>query len=149
MQNEAQKRVLYYGGRKTNKLVRCYRKKALGVFRVEVEMHSGLLQDISTLDDFLFLPDLVSPKHCRFVGVDWNRLEKHLKGRPSGDGSRIIAGARRRADSLERVRRYLKRKGLVNVHRFLAPLAINNEIKAALERWARHFKKDSLWASTK
>jgi hypothetical protein len=144
--NDEKKRALSYGGRKADKLVRCYQKDGLGVFRVEVELHSGLLRrnDISTLDDFLYLPDIVYPKHFQFVALNWRRLEQYLRRRLGDEGSRIIAGARRRAASLQRVRRYLNRSGVLNVHRFLVPLALNEEISRALDRWARHFKKESL-----
>jgi hypothetical protein len=141
--------VLYYGTRKTDKLVRCYRKKCLDIFRVEVELHSRLLRDVSTLDDFVFLPDVVYPKHFQFVAFDWGRLQQYLSRRPGDEGSRIISGARRRSSSLHRVRRYLDSKGVVNFHRFLVPLALNEEVSRALDRWARHFKKESLWVSTR
>jgi hypothetical protein len=141
--------VLRYGSRKTGKFVRCYRKKELGVDRVELELHSRLLRNISTLDDFLCLPETVYPKHLQFVEFDWRRLEEHLNRRPADESSRIIAGAKRRAASIRRVRRYLHKHGVANIHRFLVPLAMNSEISGALDRWARHFKKGSLWESTK
>lgn len=149
MQNKEKQRALRYGGRKTGKLVRCYEKPKLGVFRTEVELHSGILRrnDISTLDDFLCLPDVVYPTHLQFVEFDWGRLEQHLNAKSSSNGRRIIAGAKRRADSLRRVRRYLNRKGVVNIHRFLVPLAMNKQVRRALDRWARHFKKGSLWVT--
>lgn len=149
MQNEEKRRALYYGGRKADKYVRCYQKDELGVFRVEVELHSGLLRrnDIATLDDFIYLPEVIHPKHLQFVTFDWGRLEQHLNRGPSDDGSRIIAGAKRRAASLRRVRHYLTRNGVVNIHRFLVPLALNEEVSRALDRWARHFKKNSLWVN--
>jgi hypothetical protein len=137
--------TLRYGGRKTGKLVRCYWKEELGVDRVEVELHSSLLRNISMLDDFLYLPDTVYPKHLQFVEFDWRRLEQHLSRRPANESSRIIAGAKRRAASLQRVRRYLDKHGVANVHRFLVPLAMNDEVSRALDRWARHFKEGSLW----
>jgi hypothetical protein len=144
VQNEEKKRALYYGGRKTDKLVRCYQKDTLGVFRVELELHSGLLCDITTLDDFLYLPDVVYPNHFQFVDFDWNRLEKYLSKRLGDESRRIIAGAKGRSLSLQRVRRYLNRKGVANVHRFLVPLAVNEKARRALDKWVRQFKKGSL-----
>lgn len=149
MQNKEKTNALRYGGRKTGKLVRCYWKKELGVFRVEPELHSSLLRNISTLDDFPYLPDIVYPKHLQFVEFDWRRLEQHLSKRPPDESSRIIAGAKRRAVSIRRVRRYLHKHGVVNIHRFLVPLSMNDEVSRALDRWARHFKKGSLWVNTK
>jgi hypothetical protein len=136
---------LLYGSRKAAKLVRCYNKKELGVFRIEVEPHGSLLRrnQISTLDDFIFLPDVIYPKHLLFVEVDWDHLKRYLVERFGEAGYRIAAGARKRAASLERLRRYLKRKGVVNIHRFFVQLALNNDVDQALRRWARNFKKES------
>ena len=80
MQRQKPDGVLYYGGRKSDKFVRCYKKGALTVFRVEVELHSKLLRDhsVSELDDFRLLPDVVYPKHLLFVEIDWGRLEQYL-----------------------------------------------------------------------
>jgi hypothetical protein len=146
------KRVLYYGSRKTDKLVRCYQKDELGIFRVEVEVHGSLLRrnNISTLDDFIYLPELIYPKHLQFVDLDWKRLKQYLaRNFIAGEGGLVIAGARKRAASLQRLRRYFSRKGIVNVHRFLVPLPLNEQVSRALSRWARHFKKESLWVRTK
>jgi hypothetical protein len=43
------------------------------------------------------------------------------------------------------LKRYLSRQGIVNFnfHRFLVPLSINANIKRALKKWARNFKKES------
>lgn len=141
--------TLRYGSRKTGKFVRVYWKKELGVDRVEVELHSRLLRNILTLDDFVYLPDIVFPQHLRFVEFDWRRLEQHLSRRPADECSRIIAGAKRRVASLQRVRRYLDKHGVANIHRFLVPMAMNKEVSRALDRWARHFKKGSRWAKAK
>ena len=149
MQNNEKTKALRYGGRKTGKLVRCYWKKELGVFRVEPELHSSLLRNISALDDFSYLPDIVYPKHLQFVEFDWRRLEQQLSRRPAGESRRIIAGARPRSSSFQRVRRYLHKHGIANIHRFFVPLPINDQVSRALDRWARHFKKGSLWAKAK
>jgi len=151
VRNEEKERVLYYGGRKTDKLVRCYQKDRLRVFRVEVELHANPLQrnGISTLDDFIHLPDLIYPKHLRFVVLNWKRLEQYLTKNLGAESDRVIAEARRHVASLHRLRRYFRKKGVVNVHRFFVPLTLNDEVSRALNRWARHFKKESLWVSTK
>jgi hypothetical protein len=149
--NDEKSRALSYGCRKADKLVRCYQKDSLGVFRVEAELHSGLLRhnDISTLDDFLHLPGIVYTTHFQFVALDWRRLERYLSRRLGHESSRIIVGARGRAASLRRVRRYLRRNGVVNLHRFFVPLTLNEEVSRALDRWVRQFNKESLWVSTK
>src|SRR5437763_1287507 len=109
-----EERVLYRGSRKSGKFVRCYPKTQLGVFRVELQFQSPLLHNncISTIDDLQQLPDLVQPKHLQFVDVNWSQLEKYLRRRFHRDASRILTGARKRATSLKRLRRYLRRKGI-------------------------------------
>jgi len=151
MPNEEKNGKLCYGSRKADKFVRCYFKDELKMFRVEVELHSSLLRqhDISTLDDFICLPEIIHPKHLQFVDLDWERLKGYLTRNFGDEGNRINAGAAKRGASLQRLRRYLGRKGVVNVHRFLVPLALNDEIGKALNKWARHFKKESLWVNTK
>ena len=145
MQRQKSDGVLYYGGRKSDKFVRCYEKDGLTVFRVELELHSGLLRhhSVLTLADFRFLADLIYPKHLLFVEVDWRRLEKYLAKRFGSYGSQILAGAREREVSLQRVRNYLTSCGVENVHRFLVPLAMNKEVAAALNKFARTFGKQS------
>ena len=150
MQKEETKRILYYGSRKADKFVRCYHKDNLGVFRVEVELHPSLLRqnDILTLDDFIYLPDVICPKHLQFVELDWDHLKRYL-ARTLGDaGDRVYAGAQKRASSLRRLRSYLGRKGVVNFHRFLVPLTLNNDISRALDRWARNFKMGARYGKT-
>lgn len=145
MQGKKPSRVLYFGSRKSDKFVRCYQKEGLQVFRVELELHSRLLRrhSVSTLDDLRSLPGVVYPKHLQFVEFDWERLERYLTKRFGAQASRILAGARKGEASLQKVRRYLTRQGVVNVHRFLVPLAINKEIVHALNRWARTFRRRS------
>jgi hypothetical protein len=130
---------LYWGGRKSDKFVRCYKKKELACYRVEVELHSKLLkrEQILTLNDFDGIPDAIYPRHFQLVDVDWRRLKQHL-GRKR-HGRDLIAGAQLRAASLSRLRRYLRRNGVANVHRFFVPLAINDEIDRAFTRWIRNF----------
>jgi hypothetical protein len=137
---EKQDRVLYWGGRKSDKLVRCYYKKELARYRVEVELHSQLLkrEQISILDEFEGIPDAVFPRHFQFVEVNWRRLKRHLLRKRNGHA--LIAGAQLRAASLSRLRRYLRRHRIVNFHRFLVPLAINDKIDRALTRWIRDFQ---------
>jgi hypothetical protein len=131
---------LYYGSRKSDKYVRCYPKKNLG-FRVELELHSGLLRQhsISALADLRRLPEVIYPKHLHLVAPDWKKLEKYLSRKFGGDSHRILIRAQRRSVSLHRMQRYLKRKGVPNFHRFLVPLALNRHIASALMKWASHF----------
>jgi hypothetical protein len=133
--------VSYWGGRKSDKLVRGYRKRELACYRVELELHSQLLrrEKISTLDDFEGLIDAIYPKHVQFVDVDWDRLRRHL-GRKRHSQA-LIAGAQHRAASLSRLRHYLRRRGISNFHRFLVPLAINKKIDRAITTFFLDFKE--------
>jgi hypothetical protein len=145
MRNEEKNEKLRYGSRKANKFVRCYHKDELGVFRVEVELHASLLRqnDISTLDDFVYLPYVICPKHLLFVAVDWKLLTQYLSNNLD-EGRQVGVEARECAASLRRVRRYLKKKGVVNFHRFVVSMPLNEEVGRALKRWAHHFKKEAL-----
>ena len=102
--------------------MRCYEKKEVDSYRVELELHSQLLrrEKISTLDDFEGLIDAIYPKHFQFVDVAWDRLKRHLRGKRHG--RTLIVGAEHRAASLSRLRHYLRRHGITNFHRFLVPL---------------------------
>jgi hypothetical protein len=133
--------VSYWGGRKCDKFVRAYQKEEVDSYRVELELHSQFLnrEDISALGDFDFLQNAIYPRHFQFVDVDWDRLERHL--RQKRHGRSLIAGARKRGNSLSRVRRYLRRHGIRNFHRFLVPLAINKKIDRAFTRWIRKFEE--------
>lgn len=134
------KSYLYWGSRKSGKLIRCYKKEVVHGYRVELELHSHLLkrEQISTLDDFDGIPDAIYPRHFQFVDVDWRRLKQHLLRKHHGRA--LLAGAQLRAASLSRLRHYLRRHGIRNFHRFLVPLAINENIDRALTRWIRDFE---------
>jgi hypothetical protein len=142
---------LRYGGRKSGKLVRCYWKEEKGVYRVEVELHSRLLtrHGISDPRDLVKAAQVLYPKHIQFVEFDWEKLRLHLAKKKGENAQSILVGALSRANSMGRVSRYLRRKGIQNVHRFLVPLTLNNKISQALNQWARHFKKELLWVNTK
>jgi len=133
-------RVLYWGGRKSEKFVRCYKKKELGCYRVELELHSRVLRDANVLtpDDIDGLGVVIHPRHCQFVDVDWRHLERYLRQKDNGDA--LIRGAKKRANSISRLRRYLRRHGIVNFHRLLVALPINKQIDRALTRWMGNFQ---------
>ena len=137
---------LYYGGRKADKLIRCYEKPKVGAYRVELELHSGLLRrhSISALDDLVRLPALVCPKHLQLVDLDWSRLRRHLANKIGSSSDGVIAAARRRRTSLSRLRQYLRRKGVANTHRFLVPRTMNKDVSRALKEWVRGFDGEQI-----
>jgi hypothetical protein len=134
--------ALRYGCRKSSKLVRCYSKAGLNVFRVELELHGSLLRNVANLQEFPHLARVVYPRHLRFVAVQWRRLERYLLRRFGGKGTRIARDSRRQAaSSLQTLLRFLKTKGVPNAHRFLVPLSINQRVFRALHDWARRFNE--------
>lgn len=130
-----------YGGRKGDKLVRCYWKEAAVSFRIELELHSAWLRrnGIRMLEDLRKLPRLLYPNHVRFVRVDWIALEKYLsRGRLAP--KEVIRRAQAQSDSIHRVMECLRRIPAVhNAHRFLLPLRANHAVQRALKRWAQNY----------
>jgi hypothetical protein len=137
---------LRYGGRGSSKLVRCYWKRQVGCFRVELELHSALLRRYSVCKVHQ-LGNVVAnlcPAHVRFVSIRWSKLEPHLARKFGGDAQRVCEEARRCAgSSLRSAARFLSREGVANVHRFLQPLRANRDIQTALRRWAEPFLRDA------
>jgi hypothetical protein len=132
---------LYFGSRKSDKFVRCYEKEGVDSYRVEPELHPRLLrrEQIRTLDDFDGLAVTICPKHFQFVDVDWGRLERHLMQKRHNQV--LIAGARKRVNSLARLRRFLRRHGITNFHRFLKSHPLNKKIDRAITSFIRDFQE--------
>jgi hypothetical protein len=122
--------------------VRCYGKHELGIFRVEIELHSGLLRShsITQADDLVQLADLVYPKHVQFVDFDWERLKLYLTRKMGKRGKGIFVEAKERATSIRNAARYLRKAGVSNLHRFYRPLPINRSLTCSLDTWVRTFK---------
>jgi hypothetical protein len=139
---------LRFGGRGSPKLVRCYWKPALDCFRVELELHAALLRRFS-IADITDLPKVrraVFPRHFRFVGFKWRRLESHLLRKFDSEGRSIYEEVRRRSEiSLQSALRFLKGKEVANAHRFLRALRLNEDVERALDAWASRY---SAWGIT-
>jgi hypothetical protein len=130
-----------YGSRKGQKLVRCYSKKELNSFRVELELHSAWLRryGISQLEDLRKLPASLFPNHFRFVDLDWKRLEKCLLHRGL-QAAQIIEEAKQKSDSIHGVLWFLRRSaGVNNAHRFLVDGYGNQTIQESLKKWSQQF----------
>ena len=134
---------LRFGGRKSAKLVRCYWKQEINAYRVEVELHPGVLDQrkIVAVQDLPKAAKAIYPKHVHFADIDWKKLRLYLARREGQNGKAIFEGAVKRRKSMRRVTQYLRRHGIPNVHRFLVPLAMNKQVKQALETWALQFEK--------
>lgn len=128
-----------YGGRKSDKLVRCYWKNEVNAFRIEVELHSAWLHRyaIRTHQDFERLPGALFPRHFRFARVDWVALKKYLSHRGL-NAAEIIARARAQSDSIHSLLRFLRTGvSVLNAHRFLRTLKSSQLVKTELEEWLR------------
>jgi hypothetical protein len=142
---------LRYGARKSGKLIRCYWKQQVNAFRVELELHSRLLSKGRRKKEqnfnFRNVPDRilpsVCPDHIQFVRFRWEALAKYLTRRFGQQGMDILEQARAKARvSLRSATRFLRRKRVNNVHRFLVPMRINKAIRAALTKWEIDFHND-------
>jgi hypothetical protein len=134
--------VIHYGSRKGPKLIRIYMKEELGVFRIEGEFHSLFLRRhrVEKEQDISDVADAFCPAHIRFVDIDWKRLRQYLtRKHGKARAKQLLKSARRRRSSIRRVTRYLRLKGVPNVHRFYRPLELNKEVKWALEKWSTQF----------
>jgi len=133
---------LRFGSRKSDKLVRCYQKSELALYRVELELHSPWLRKhrINTLHDLERLPALVFPAHLRFVRLDWVRLATYVR-RHGLPAETVPLEAKVRASSILAVMGYLRQEvGLPNIHRFLRPLPLNADVEWALRKWSERWK---------
>jgi hypothetical protein len=129
---------LRYGSRSSAKLVRCYFKEPISSFRVELEIHSALIRKYSAsqIQDLSSCVMRLYPAHIRFLQFSWKTLRNHLMRKFDTRGELVLAETKKRASiSLRRATRYLSRQGISNVHRFLRPLAINDEMERALRDW--------------
>ena len=134
---------LVYGGRKSDKLVRCYWKESVASFRVEFEFHSRLLRTnrIVAIADLARLADFVHLNHVRFVRINWEKLRNYLSDRTSIPDVSQKACSQRHA--IHRTLKFLRNEaGVRNIHRFLVPLlTLNRDIQKALRYWSRNFQK--------
>jgi hypothetical protein len=135
---------LRYGTRHSPKLVRCYWKEQVNAYRVEIELHSQLLGrfGVNKTQDPTEIDFGIVPKHFRFARLRWRALSEYVNRSMGSDGEYILAGARERAaTSILKALRFLRRKGIPNVHRFLKPLAMNERVKKAIADWAFEFHR--------
>jgi hypothetical protein len=137
---------LRYGSRGSPKLVRCYFKERLGRYRIELEIHSGLLRKLGIASGYELgrLASQLLPAHFQFVGFRWDQLRAHLvKKFGQVEADLILEEARERSDSsLRDATRYLSQSGVTNVHRFFGRLKLNRPIQSAMSRWAKRFPVD-------
>jgi hypothetical protein len=141
---------LRFGSRKSGKLIRCYQKDEVNAYRIELELHSRLLnkgrrerarQHAYELGfDIHEVAFDIIPRHLSFVRVDWSSLKKYVERRFGKLSNRIIKTAKLSAHrSLSDLKHFLRETGVNNVHRSLLPMKINKSINKALTSWALDF----------
>jgi hypothetical protein len=69
------------------------------------------------------------------------RLEAHIRRRLRYPED-LIRKAREREENLDQLLRLLRELSISNPARFLVPLPLNAEIRKALVRWKRQWKRD-------
>jgi hypothetical protein len=130
-----------YGSRKSRRFVRCYWKKELGIFRVEVQISSRWYRESNKCDRTMWglaaLP--IFPNDLFFARFDWEALDTFLTR--FGPRYRIVFDeAKKRSGSIHKLLHYLRvEAGIGTADRFLRPLKINIEIARAWRSWARDF----------
>jgi hypothetical protein len=135
----------HYGSRKSDKFIRHYFKECVNAYRVEGEFHSSFLRrhQIENGEELVDVAREFYPGHIRFVDINWPKLAIHMRRKFGKDEAKmILRGAQKRAASIRRVARYLRRKGVTNVHRFYRNLEINKDVQRALEDWAVRFEHE-------
>jgi hypothetical protein len=123
--------TLHYGTRRSAKFVRCYWKKEIRAYRVELELHSELKVPES---DCLLYQLTVKPDDFRFVNFDWRTLDRHLRGK-GVRGKTIAAGSRLHSDSIHKLLRYLRSAHINNLDQFLGTSEKDPLIRDAIKAW--------------
>jgi hypothetical protein len=134
-------RTAFYGARHSDKLIRCYRKENLNVFRVELELHSRLLRryGITQIRDLRKLAAALCPRHLNFVRLDWAALGNYFL-RSGFRRNEIFQRLRKKAASIHAAMDFLRAVvGVRNPHRFLKRIAPSTAVHHLLEAWARIF----------
>jgi hypothetical protein len=133
-------KTLYWGERKSSKLVRAYFKKLLGVFRIELQLNPRLIRNLR-LEDFRSidkLHDLLLPRHFEFVKIDWAAIGRYCAENDLGIGAIDIAKEKKtlhaQMDSLRRTTR------IENLYRFLKPLKTNQLVRDAIQKFVKQYK---------
>ena len=141
-QNPQYANLLRYGTRKSGRFIRCYWKKEVGAFRVEVQITSRWIREsgnpAGTLSWLGYLD--IFPKDFLFVRTDWVALEGFLK-RSRRDAELLLHKAKNHSSSIHELLIHLRNEiGIRNPDRFLRPLTINREIARAWKHWSKEFR---------
>jgi hypothetical protein len=137
--SEAGTAMLHFGARRSPVFARCYWKRPIKRYRVEIEYHRPWLakNGIKTTDDFSRLPDLTARHHIAFYRINPLKLSSCLARLdvPVAPALREVIA---REDDLHVALHYLRHDlGVVNALRVLAPLKTNIRVERALREWAQ------------
>lgn len=134
-----------WGRRTGTKFIRSYFKKEIGAHRLELQLNWRFLRtnSINTIFDFPKLAELLPVHHIWFARIDDLKVVERLrKTRAAKRTVKILKKVNEAEGDLHAQLQILKRAGVTNTRRLLAPLEINRVATQALEKWAR------LWPSS-
>lgn len=134
--------AVWFGETGSSKFLRCYLKKEVGGFRIELQMNREFLEahGIGTTTDFLRLPKIVIHQ-ITFSRMDWTHLSRYVD-RKFRHAEVILRKAREQKANLYELVKFLRQVGVSNPDRFLLPIAINEQISRALKQWAEQWNRD-------
>lgn len=129
-----------WGSRKGGKYIRSYYKYAIEAQRVEFELRQRFLEShgIESLSDLWKLGEILPGAHIRFVRIDDSRVAQRLRNRSKK--SKIPETLERLSElkpKLHDALAYLRGQGMLNVHRFLVPLKVNELVRDAAGKFSR------------
>jgi hypothetical protein len=130
-----------WGSPKGTKMAKSYCKWENASHRVELVFRPRFLRHhkIKDVFDFARFVQLLPKRHLYFARLDTPKLLRALenKGLTEVEHQTVLCRISELESDLCATLRYLRRNvGLKNTQRLLVPLAINNAVRAALERWA-------------
>lgn len=134
--------AVWFGAPNSSKFLRCYPKREVGGFRMELQVNRKLLEvhGIKTANDFLRLVAIVVHQ-VQFFRVDWKQLTRYVR-RNLRHPEAILRKAHERKGNLNKLLRFLRQVRVANPDRFLVSLPVNQKISAAVRRWAKRWEKD-------
>jgi len=141
--------ILWFGTRRSAKLVRAYWKPQIAAFRVELELHSSWLRThaIRDLFDFSLLPSLIVPRHILFCRVNWDKVSSRLL-RVHPNHSLAVRNLFWQRFELHATLSFIRDElAFPNARRFLIPLATNRIVANALNVWAQKWPKHAFYVN--
>ncbi len=133
--------IMWFGSRRSSKLVRTYWKPEICAFRIELELHSRWLRNhgIGNVFDFNLLPTLLARHHLFFCRLEWGAVFKRIR-RSSRTWRFALRNLEWQRNDLLATLNFLRREVcLTNTHRLLVPLETNEVVLRALKKWARRW----------